>query len=220
MTRKEFNQELDKLKKMNGKDRLWYIWAYYKIPILIFAAALFLLFQAAGAVRRSGQESMLYCVFLELPSVSEREAEALRKDFYEAMAFSGRQTVTLDASLSLTDPACRDASAIILQSLIATDTADVVITTRELLDEYCAQDVFLNLQDVLPEELLGLLSEELVCAATASGQSIPAGIRLENSLLPSYGLDEDAVLAVCSLENHPEVIADFLAFMFPQAASS
>lgn len=89
MTRKEFNQELDKLKKMNGKDRLWYIWAYYKIPILIFAAALFLLFQAAGAVRRSGQESMLYCFFLSCPPSRSGRRRRSGRIFMKRWLFPG-----------------------------------------------------------------------------------------------------------------------------------
>ena len=42
------------------------------------------------------------------------------------------------------------------------------------------------------------------------------GIYLKNSILPSgYGLDEDSILSICTLENHPEIIKDFIAFIFP-----
>ena len=215
MTRKEYRDELKKLKKMNQKDKCWYIWEYYKIPVLIFAVVLFLLFQAGGALYRSGEDCMLYCVFLELPSATEQKTKQLQDDFYETMNFSDRETVTFDTSLSLSDPAYRDASVIILQSLLGTGTADVVVTTPELLNDYCGQDAFLNLSKVLPAELFTDFSSDLIYAENSSGQSIPAGIRLKESILPSvYGVDEDAVLAVCTLENHPEVIIDFLYFIF------
>lgn len=53
MTREEFRQEMEKMKKMSGKDRVWYIWNYYRIPILIGLVVLFLLCEAAGAFWRS-----------------------------------------------------------------------------------------------------------------------------------------------------------------------
>ena len=35
MNREEFQKELHKMRQMNARDRLWYLGAYYKVPILI-----------------------------------------------------------------------------------------------------------------------------------------------------------------------------------------
>ena len=34
--KEEFSKELDKLKRMPSKDRLWYLWTYYKIWLAVF----------------------------------------------------------------------------------------------------------------------------------------------------------------------------------------
>ncbi len=67
---------------------------------------------------------------------------------------------------------------------------------------------------MLSKEQLSWLEEELYYHKNAEGQSVPVEIYLRNSILPSgYGLDEDSNLSVYTLENHPEVIRDFVLAM-------
>lgn len=214
MTRKEFREEKEKLKEMTPGDRCWYIWNYYKVPILIGLAALFVLYEAGGAFWRSRQDCMLYCAFINQSSAGEAQLTRLKDDFYEHENFSGLQIVNFDASINFTDDLYSDASFIVFQSLISTDTVDIVITKQSIIEQYRGQNVFLNLQEALPPQLLAQLETELYYDAGSSGTSFPIGIYLKNSILPSeYGLDEDSILGVCTLNNHPEVIQDFISFI-------
>ncbi len=215
MTSKQWHQEHDKLKKMSVSDKIWYIWAYYKIPILITAAVLFLIFQAACAIGRSRQECMLYCAFFNQTASSEKQTDRLREDFYRDQDFSGRQVITFDTSINLTDEAYRNASQILFQSLIGTQTLDIAITKQDIIEEYADREVWLDLRDVLPSEMFDRLQGEIYSLADTGGEGIPAGLFLKNSRLVSeYGMDEDSVLCVCNRENHPDVIVDFVAFLF------
>ncbi len=212
-------EELEKLKNMSLKDKCWYIGAYYKVPILIALAVIFLLYQAAGAFLRSRQDCMLYCAFINQSYAGEIKLDDLRENFYEHEGFSGRQILTFDASINLTDNLYRNASSILFQSLLGTDTVDVVITKEEIMELYHDQNIFLDLNDVLSKEQLSWLEEELYYHKNAEGQSVPVGIYLRNSILPSgYGPDEDSILSICTLESHPEVIRDFVNFVFNKAA--
>lgn len=221
MNREEFRKEWNKMKKMSAKDRLWYLGAYYKVPILICLAVLFLLYQAAGAFLRSRQDCMLYCAFIDQSYGAEARLEELKADFCARENFHGQQIVTFDASISLTgdpeDKLYSDASAILFQSLLGTRTLDVVVTRKETLERYHKENIFLNPEDSLCAELIALLEDAgaLLYLDDAAGRPVPAGICLEKSLLVSvYGLDRDSVLGICTLDNHPEVIEDFLRFAF------
>ena len=216
MTREEFRQEKEKMKKMSGKDRVWYLWNYYRVPILIGLVVLFLLCEAAGAFWRSRQDCMLYCVFLDQTLTQEEAASRLKEDFYTHEDFSGRQILTFDFSIHMTeDQAYGDASVIVFQSLLATQTVDIVILRQDTLEQFRDQNIFLDLEEVLPEELLNRLGGSICYAANSSGNSVPMGLYLKDSLLPSaYSLDPDSILCVCTLDNHPDVIADFVEFGF------
>lgn len=221
MTREEWKMEQEKLKDMNLKDKCWYLGAYYKVPILIMLAVVFLLYQAAGAFLRSRQDCMLYCAFINQSYTGETNLDDLKETFYSYENFSGRQTLTFDASIDLTDGLYSNASSILFQSLIGTSTVDIVITKAEIMELYHDQNVYLDLNDVLSKEHLSRLEKELYYHKNAEGQSVPLGIYLRNSILPSgYGLDEDSILSVCTLENHPDVIIDFLTFIFSQEPAS
>lgn len=212
---RKFYGEYEKLRKMSWQDRGWYIWAYYKVPILIGLVVLFLAYQTAGAFMRSRQDCMLYCAFIDQSSQGEQQLERLKEDFYERQGFSGREILTLDASINLTDEAFREASAILFQSLLGTDTVDVVITKPGIVEQYRGQDVWLNLEEVFSEEMLEELGAAICYGEDENRQVMPVGISLaESALVSEYGLDEDSVLCVCTLENHPEVIADFVEFAF------
>ncbi len=216
MNRKELKEEKEKIRTLSLKGKCWYLWAYYKIPILITLSVIFLFQQAIGAFLRSRQDCMLYCAFINQSYAGEANLENLKKDFYVSKEFSKHQVLTFDASINLTDALYSNASSILFQSLIGTDTVDIVITKEEIMELYHDQDIYLNLNTVLSEDSLSFLSEELYYNTNAGGQLIPMGIYLKNSILPSgYGLDEDSILSICTLENHPEIIKDFIAFIFP-----
>ncbi|MDE6621393.1 MAG: hypothetical protein K2K74_13080 [Lachnospiraceae bacterium] len=213
--RKSFHEEKEKLKKMTPADRRWYIWNYYRIPILIGLVILFFLYQAGGAFLRSRQDCMLYCAFIDQSFAGEAQLDRLKDDFYARENFSGRQVITFDTSINLSDDLYSDASLIVFQSLTGTDTVDIVITKQSVMEQYHNQNVFLNLQDFLPPQQFAQLEDDFYYDPETSS---PIGIYLKNSDLPSaYGLDEDSILGICTLENHPEVIQDFLSFIFHNA---
>ncbi len=226
MNREEFQKELHKMRQMNARDRLWYLGAYYKVPILIGLAVIFLLYQAAGAFLRSRQDCMLYCAFINQSYTGKAQIEELKEDFYarqgyDHQGFQKRQILTFDTSLSLTgspdDKLYNDASSILFQSLLGTETLDIVITKEAILEQYSRENIFLNLEQALSPELFEYLaSEDVLCHfPDSSGQPYPVGISLKDSALISrYGLDEDSILGICTLENHPDVIEDFVRFVF------
>ena len=87
MNRKELKEEKEKLRTLSLKGKCWYLWAYYKIPILLTLSVIFLFQQAIGAFLRSRQDCMLYCAFINQSYAGEANLEDLKKDFMSVKNF-------------------------------------------------------------------------------------------------------------------------------------
>lgn len=220
MTKEELQKEQKKLSKMNGKEKISYVFTYYSTQILIAAVILFLLVQAGLALYRMSRENVLYCLLVNQTQAGDRELAALEQDFRSyAGITSQKQTVTFDMAVSLDDPSYADASVIKLTSLHSTDTMDTMITTAEILERYRDQELYLDLSLLLPDELFAALEGRLYYAPDARGNSIPIGIALKDSYLAGQlTLVEDSFLAVTSTNHSPETVVAFIRYCMQQAA--
>lgn len=68
--------ELEKLKAMSWKDRVWYIQAYYKVHIALVIAVLLILQVVATSLYHSTFRTALYCMIIN--SQSHRRSTLLR----------------------------------------------------------------------------------------------------------------------------------------------
>ena len=62
--KKEAQTERQKLKEMSFRDKLWYIWEYYKFHILGVLIFLGILWVIGTSIYRSTYESELYCMYI------------------------------------------------------------------------------------------------------------------------------------------------------------
>ncbi len=216
MTRQEFEKEKEKLSKMTFKEKIVYIFSYYSTQIIILCVAAFLLFEAGGILYRYSQEDLLYCLFVDELHVTRQEAERLEADFRGYAGISGKkQVTTFDISLDFTDPDYAEASIIKLTGLQATGTIDVIVTTQNLLDRLQAENLYMDLSQALPEELLTQLSDRLYYAKNHDGQTVPMGISLKDSYLGKImTLEEDSYLTVASMDNDPETVLNYIRYCF------
>lgn len=214
MTKEELQKEQEKLSKMNGREKISYVFTYYSTQLMITAVVLFLLVQAGLALYRLSQENMLYCLLVNQTQAGDRELAALEQDFRTYAGLTSRkQTVTFDMAVSLDDPSYADASVIKLTSLHSTDTMDTMITTAKILERYRDQELFLDLSLILPDELFAALEGRLYYVPDARGNSVPIGIALKDSYLAEQlTLLEDSFLAVTSRSHSPETVVTFIRY--------
>lgn len=214
MTKEELQKEQEKLSKMNGREKISYVFTYYSTQLMITAVVLFLLVQAGLALYRLSQENMLYCLLVNQTQAGDRELAALEQDFRTYSGLTSRkQTVTFDMAVSLDDPSYADASVIKLTSLHSTDTMDTMITTAKILERYRDQELFLDLSLILPDELFAALEGRLYYVPDARGNSVPIGIALKDSYLAEQlTLLEDSFLAVTSRSHSPETVVTFIRY--------
>lgn len=217
MNKQKLREEKEKLKNMkNFNERFTYITAYYRIPIIIGVVILFLMYQAGSIIFRGAQDTMLYFGSINQPGITSQSVKILEEEFYELEGFSGwKQVLSFETGMDFEDESLSTASTIKFQSYLSTDTLDVLVTTEEFL--YENSNIFINLKSILPVEMQSSLSSYFLYTENSSGDLIPIGISLnESSLAKKVELSNDAVLAVCSINHHPEVVLDFISYCFDQ----
>lgn len=222
--KKNWKNELKKLKDMPAGDRLWYIWEYYKIPLLGCVLTVFLLYEAIACIYRNMQDTMLYCVTINETHVSSADLAAVQKEFEARNGIdqTWRQDTEFDISLSMegsgedtSDFFYSSASTIKFESLVATHTIDVLITVPDMLAVYTNENLFLDLEEILPSELYSDLEARglIIRQKDSDGNEISAGISLDASpLSEKLKLAQGSSLSVCTMENHPDMIFDFILY--------
>ena len=76
--KERLHEEAAKLKEMSFRDKFWYIWEYYKFPIIGVVIAVFLVGSIGGAMYNNRFDTALSCAVLN----SRYDSEALTVDQY------------------------------------------------------------------------------------------------------------------------------------------
>lgn len=211
--------EKKKLKEMNWNDRLWYLWAYYKIPLIAGLFILFIFFETGSWIYRNMQDTMLYCVVINEPTTSSSAISSVQSEFEirNELDKGWRKTTEFDCSMSmdarseeLSDFFYSSASTIKLESLIATNSIDVLITVPIMADYYKDQNLYMDLSSILPADLYKRLDEE---GRILKNGSVSYAISLDDTpISEKLSLEEGSTLSVCTDKNYPNFIFDFISY--------
>lgn len=201
---------------MPFKEKISYLWSYYRLQFGGIILAIFIVIQIIGAVYRNMQETLLFCAFINQPQITETNSSIISNSFYELEGFSGwKNIITFDTGMNFDDASVSDASIIKFQSYTNTNTLDTVITTLPVIESLQTEGVWISLSELFTENELALYSDNIIYHTTNDNQQIPIAISLNNSTLSDkIPIMEDSVIAVCSLQNHPEIIKDFISYCF------
>lgn len=208
-----------KIKEMSWKDRLWYLWAYYKIPLIACIFILFILFETGSWIYRNMQDTMLYCVVINEPDTSSSAIASIQSEFESRNGFdkNWRQITEFDCSMAmgatseeLSDFFYSSASTIKLESLVATNSIDVLITVPVMADYYKDQNLYMDLTTLLPSNLYEQLDKE---GRILTNDSVAYGILLNDTLIAKkLSLEDGSVLSICTDQNFPNYIFDFISY--------
>ena len=132
--KKEAQTERQKLKEMSFRDKLWYIWEYYKFHILGVLIFLGILWVIGTSIYRSTYESELYCMYINNRSEQELNTDILTVDFHDFMEFTDKQLVNTESSfISYGDDTSEYsyASMAKISALVASNELDVMLRDEE-----------------------------------------------------------------------------------------
>ncbi len=176
--------EVEKLKGMSDRDRLWYIWEYYKYFIIIGVLVLSCLISVAVSLL-DPSSVYLNTVMLNLPTASKEAPLPLTDEFHVSMALGKHDKVNAeDFYINFTDQYTEhDYQAVQrLFTLMGAREVDILLTRQEELDALASEVAFANLESILPKDLRDQLQARIVYLTPEEGEApYPAGINISDT---------------------------------------
>jgi len=164
---------------LEGLQKWYFIWDYYKIPIIAVGAALVILLLSllTGADSR---KTALYAVFLNCDNVyQEADAEGLDTLLAEGGVDMKGKTIDITANLTLgqaLDESYDGQTIQVLAAMFGISGLDVFAAEEESFQKYAVQDAFVDLSLFLEPELLE--GQTLYRYKNSDGVEIVGGIVL------------------------------------------
>ncbi len=202
-------RELATLRRLKGRQRMHYIWDYYKVPI--FALALVVLLIAASALFWSDNKRTALSVVLVNAYQETAGTDPL---FAELLAASGKdpeqEQIEVDANFKLRFDGATEEDGYTIQALAALfgmGGMDVFVANKEAFDPYVEKDGFENLELWLPPEVLKDNAHRLYRCTDTKGNEIVAGVWMDESspLLRRGYYPEPVLLGIASQAKNIEM---------------
>ncbi len=107
--KREVENEIDKFKHMSGRDRVWYIWEYYKFYILGVILVIMVFWVIGTIIYNSTFDTELYVVIFNDYSTIDEDLEVITNDFHDAMGWGKKEPVyTESVYISFSDDSVFD----------------------------------------------------------------------------------------------------------------
>lgn len=216
---KKWKEETGKLSKMRFRDKLWYIWEYYKLHMLGILMIGIVIYIVGLSIHNRGITNVLYGGIIN-DYVTDDSLKGLTDEFKERYALDPKkQTVTMDASfyISMDQQSEMSMSASTkLTVLIASQSLDFTISDPAVFENNAALDSYLDLETFLPEDMKSRLSEYYVYAADSAGNKKAYGLDLGVSRYVTEGQSTlaEPTLGVIANTLNSESVLLFLRVLF------
>ena len=220
--KEEAGRERQKLSQMSGKDKVWYIWEYYKLPIIATVIAIFFIGSIISAVYNNRFDNALYIMVLNDRSGGGNRTDEMSKALGDYLELGKNEQVMIDDSLSITyDESTSEmgyASLAKITALVTTKDLDIIIGDKASMDHFGGLNAYSDLKEELPEDLYALVEEYLYYTEGSDGVSYPCGIRLDESRFPEESgvILKPPYLAMLSNSQHKEACFALIRYLFEQ----
>jgi hypothetical protein len=179
-------EQIKPLREMTGKERVQYIWDYYKVTFLVVALCILV---AGGFLYHyiSYREPVLELMMINLHQTDSSELEESFADFVDANGYdSAKDSVEINSMLNLDTSSGSDYDdQITMQTLIASMTYSGFFADETVFSFYSPAGYFRDLSALLSEEELSILSDRLVYGRTENDDTpYPCGIYLDTENCP------------------------------------
>lgn len=218
----EARQERAKLKEMSFQDKLWYIWEYYKIHMLLGCIALFFLYILGTIFYQKSFTTQLFYVVMNDRYASFSDYEGMSEGFKARMEYGNKDRVETDTSLYIdfghSSSELDYASLAKITAIVASQDLDLMITNADAIDHYAANDGLLDLETVLPADLWELVKKDIYKAPDSSGAPFSAAVNLENSNFhEKAGTQmEEAYFCLISNSRRTDTAIEFLRYLYEE----
>lgn len=197
--------EKEKLRSMKLKEKIDYIWTYYKSWMAVGLAIVLVCVIIGQSVYNSRFESICSIVVLNNLTL---DGERLRDDVRDMLQDEDKyHTVEVDYGMSLSGDNSTDYNTIMkLTAIFATQELDIMIAPQEWIEYFAQQEGVYPVEEYLTEEEM----ERYGCGEGDYAIHIP-----KDSVLADYGaiLGEDTSIAITSVTPNPGNAKKVLSFV-------
>lgn len=182
--KQRFSLETAKLKEMGFKDKLWYIWEYYKFPII--GTILVILFAASigSAIYSNRFGTALNCIVLNSSYNSDTQTvdQYFNRDFRHFSGLDPNVKIDVDYTMALSFDdsdvsGFAYANLAKLTAILSSRDLDVMIGPPDVVGHYTQMSGFLDMKKELPPDLYQLVKDHIYTSViTDTGQESPCGI--------------------------------------------
>ena len=221
----EVKLQHEKLKDMTFKEKLSYLFFYYKWHALVAIGIIaFVVYMVVTILSR--KDEAFYCVFMNVDH-SFVETTDMSADFEAYAGINSKKYKTVFDTTVYTknnNPMFEDDaydSSVRLNALFMSAQVDVLCSSDKILDDYAVQDILVDLHDFFSDEDLDKLEENnLVYYSKGSdGKEYPAAVRITDStVLKDVGLYDDGTTVYASVVSnapHSEYFYTFITYLYP-----
>lgn len=211
--------EREKLKAMNRKDKLWYIWTYYKLHIFGVTLAVLMASAVGNVIYSNSFKTELHCMFLNNRSEHELNTAPLEQDFAAYLKLGKKQKVTTESTfISFGEEATEFsyASMAKISALLAAKELDIIIGDTESLNHYASMGGFLNLEASLSPDVLSLVQDRLYYTDGEDGSSRAYAIDLSGTAFAedsNLALDPP-LLGIIVTSTHTDNVERLIQYIF------
>ena len=217
-------EEKNKLKAMSFKDKLWYVWEYYKVPIIGTIVAVCLVFSIGSAVYNNRFETALSCVILNSQPVSEDDLVTgyFDQGFREFIDLTDETKIEVDHSMSISfDESDMNeftyAELAKLTALISSKELDVMIGRQDSFDHFGEMGGYADLKQILPADIYEKVKDQLYEVTNQeTGETIACGLKISDTdFLQKTGLSIDGpILGIMSNSTHTDTALKLIYYVF------
>ncbi len=206
------SHDREKMEKMNRKQKLQFIWDYYKFPIIGIAAALFIGITAAlNSIGR--KDVIMYAVLVNSDARAIECDEAALSSLMENAGYDmSRKKIDIRTDLNMGEQYSpeKDAETLqVLTALFAISDMDIYVAPQYYFDIFARDDGFGDLSQILSEELMREYADRLYYYS----ENRPCGIILDgSSVLHKAGYYHgEVIIGIVGNALNGQQAADFLS---------
>lgn len=231
----------ESLKHLHGKQKIQYIWDYYKLPIVLFLIVLYIISYTLYG-HFSEKETLLYTGLVNI-SAGEQLTGELSDGFLDSVNADPSETdLKLYTGLYLTDdPEDPDheyayASRIKITASIDDERLDVVLMDKKSFDAFSQNGYLCNMEELLQKAasesteawkpflasntvILEDNAEDLMLDPSLSYEAVteeyPTGLLVsEKGLFKNAGFQDDVYLGVIKNSPRMDIAVEYIRFLY------
>lgn len=218
-------------KKLSPQRKLEYLWDYYKFHLFAILALSTIIISSIFILRQNAKPTLLNGYLLNA-DWGDEQAKELLQEYAACRGYNLDEYNAYFNSSVFIDTAIKDQMSTVAYTKVMSDfdvkKIDFFFCNREMLDYFGEREIFLNLENAMPQNLYQRFEKQMITtdALNATQNNTPAyacGIDISNSPVlkrlqqqKNMYEDQSVFLAVPYNSQHPEQVWDFLQFLYSE----